>query len=51
MVLPSYNTSLDRKLGKNPKGKWLDEMIPNLVEIGYIGRRRPWKIFSNNGAI
>ena len=41
----------EQKLEKIPEEKWLDEICPNFVEIGYIGRRRPWKIFSNNGAI
>ena len=49
MALPSYSTS-GQKLRKNPEGKWHDEMSPNLVEIGYIGRRRLRKIFSTNGA-
>jgi hypothetical protein len=31
--------------------KWLDEMSPNLLERGYMGRRMFWKLFMNYGAI
>ena len=39
-----------QKLEKIPKGKWLNKICPNLVEIGYMDRRRPRKIGSHNGA-
>ena len=35
---------------ENPEGKWLNEMIPNLVDIGYMVKGRPRKSFIHNGA-
>ena len=53
---PSQNStcftkhSSGRNLRKILEGKRLNEMCPNLVEIGYMSRRRPGKIISHNGA-
>ena len=53
---PSQNGSCfimvlsERELEKIPEGKWIDEMSPNFVELSYIDRRRPRKIFRHNGA-
>ena len=43
------NISTDQKLAKILEGKWLDEICPNWVEIGYMNKRRPRKIYSHNG--
>ena len=42
--------STDQKLAKILEEKWLDEICPNWVEIGYMNKRRPRKIYSHNGA-
>ena len=44
------NISSGQKLAKIPEGKWLEEICPNLVGIGYMDNRRPRKNFSLNGA-
>ena len=40
----------DQKLAKILEEKWLDEICPNWVEIGYKDKRRPRKVCSHNGA-
>ena len=42
--------STDQKLAKNLEENWLDGICPNWVEIGYMDKRRPRKIYSHNGA-
>ena len=39
-----------QELEKIPEGKWINKICPNFVELGYMDRRRPWKLFSLNGA-
>ena len=44
------NISSDQKLAKILEENWLNGICPNFVELGYIDRRRPRKIFRHNGA-
>ena len=43
--------STDQKLAKLLDENWLDEICPNWVEIGYMNKRRPRKIYSHNGVL